>query len=99
MTSPLPGRDGTRHHRGHRGLQSGRLQLLVDGQAQRVDEGELAGLASASVNVDGLYAALRDDIGAATSRVAGFEEALWLTYLVESVLESSSTGRRITALS
>lgn len=81
-----------------RGFQSGRLQLLVNGQAQHVDEGELAGLASAAVNVGGIYAALRDDIGAATSRVAGFEEALRLTHRVESVLESSSTGRRITAL-
>ena len=69
-----------------RGLQSGRIGLVRDGVRQQVDEGELAALPDAAVNVAGVYASLRDDIAAGTRTAADFEHALRLTHLVETVL-------------
>ena len=77
-----------------RGFQSGRLRLMRDGEEQRVDEGELAGLPDAAVNVAGLYAALRDDIRDNRRTVPGFEHAVRLTRLMDDVLASSGNGSR-----
>ncbi len=80
-----------------RGLQSGRLRLARDGAPHPVDEGELAGLPDAAVNVGGVYAALRDDILTGGSTAAGFENAVRLTRLVADVFRSSEAGTRRTA--
>jgi len=78
-----------------RGLQSGRIGLLQDGERIAVDEGELAALPDAAVNVAGVYAALRDDIHGGVFRVAGFSHAVKLSRLIEDVFLSSDEPRRI----
>ena len=77
-----------------RGLQSGRLRLSLDGAPQPVEEGELAHLPDAAVNVGGVYAALRDDIRTGGSTVAGFDHAVRLTRLVADLFRSSRAGTR-----
>lgn len=79
-----------------RGLQSGRIGLLENGERVAVDEGELAGLPDPAVNVAGVYAALRDDIRGGVIRVAGFSHAVKLSQLIENVFLSSDEGRWIT---
>lgn len=69
-----------------RGLQSGRIGLLRDGERQAVDEEPFAALSDAAINVAGVYAALRDDIRHGTSTVTDFEHAVRLTQLIEDVL-------------
>ena len=78
-----------------RGLQSGRIGLLENGERIAVDEGELKALTDAAVNVGGVYAALRDDIRQGPKRVAGFDHAVQLSRLIEAVFLSSEEGRRI----
>ena len=80
-----------------RGFQSGRLALSRDGEAQHVDEGELAAMPDAAANVAGVYAALRDDIAGGTSTVTGFDHAVRLTRLLDDLLTSSASGRRATS--
>ena len=80
-----------------RGFQSGRLTLSIDGASQRVDEGELATLPDAAVNVASVYAALRDDIASGSFTVTGFDHAVKLTRLVTDLLISSQTGVRAQA--
>ena len=77
-----------------RGFQSGRLTLSRDGEAQHVDEGELAAMPDAAANVAGVYAALRDDIASRTFTVTGFDHAVRLTRLIDDLLASSAEGRR-----
>ncbi len=69
-----------------RGFQAGRLSLVLNGQEQRVDNGELEILPASAVNVGGIYATLRDDINNASYNVAGFHEALKLTKKIEAIL-------------
>lgn len=78
-----------------RGLQSGRIGLLQNGERVAVDEGELAGLPDAAVNVGGVYAELRNDIRGGVFRVTGFSHAVKLSRLIEDVFLSSGQGRRI----
>ena len=78
-----------------RGLQSGRIGLLENGERVAVDEGELAALPDAAVNVGGVYAALRDDIWQGSNQAAGFDHAVQLSRLIEAVFLSSEEGRRI----
>ena len=77
-----------------RGFQSGRLRLLVDGEPHVVDEGQLAPLADAALNVAATYAELRDDIAGGTSNVCGFAHAVHLAQLIADATISSQTGRR-----
>ena len=77
-----------------RGLQSGRIGLLQNGERVAVDEGELAGLPDAAVNVGGVYAMLRDDIRQGSRRVAGFADAVALTRVVEALFTSQKEGAR-----
>ncbi len=77
-----------------RGLQSGRIGLLHDGNRVAVDEGELAALPDAAVNVGGVYAALRDDIHRNTARTTGFAHAVHLSRLIETVLDAPAALRR-----
>ncbi|MBE7218791.1 MAG: hypothetical protein INR64_09995 [Caulobacteraceae bacterium] len=69
-----------------RGLQAGRVTLLENGEPVAADEGELATLPDAAVNVGGVYAEFRDDIGRGSRRVAGFGEALELTRRIDAIL-------------
>ncbi len=75
-----------------RGLQSGRIGLLQDGERVAVDEGELARLPDAAVNVGGVYARLRDDIRQHAREVTGFDRTVALSRLVEGILASSDGG-------
>ena len=77
-----------------RGFQSGRLRLRLKGETQPVDEGELAALPDAAVNVAGVYAALRDDIAQGRRHAPGFAHAVRLARLVECVLASGAQGPR-----
>ena len=78
-----------------RGLQSGRIGLLENGQRIAVDEGELKSLPDAAVNVGGVYAALRDDVRQDANWVTGFNHAVQLSRLIEAVFLSSDERRRI----
>jgi predicted dehydrogenase len=77
-----------------RGFQSGKLQVLLNGQVQEVNEGELAGMPENAFNVAGVYAALRDDIRSGSRTVPDFEHAVRLTSLIEDVLASSQESAR-----
>jgi len=90
----IVGEDGTLRLEGGapRGLQAGRVALLRDGEPVTLDEGELAALPDAAVNVGGVYAALRDDIAGGKTTVPGFHDAARLTRMIEAVLRSSSDG-------
>ncbi len=79
-----------------RGFQSGRLRLLVNGEAQAVDEGELASLSDAALNVAATYACLRDDIVRGTSTVVGFGHAVRVAQFMEDAVSSSDAGERRT---
>lgn len=76
------------------GFQAGRLQLLLDGERQAIDEGELAGLPDAAANVGAMYAALRDDIVGDTRTVPDFEHAVKLSRLLSSVDAAANSGQR-----
>lgn len=75
-----------------RGLQSGRIRLLLDGEAQVVDAGDLADLPEAAVNVAGVYHALHHDIRSGSATVTDFAHALRLTRLIEDVLATARTA-------
>ena len=80
-----------------RGFQSGRLRVLLKGQLQTVDEGEVAALPDAAANVAAVYAALRDGVLKGTSTIPNFDHAVRLTRLIESICSSGETGTRIPA--
>ena len=80
-----------------RGFQSGRLRLLLNGEEQRVDEGEITGMPDTAANVAGTYAALRDDIANGTSTAPDFDHAVRLTRLIADMMASSHTGTRTLA--
>ena len=92
----IAGTDGTLTIRGGamRGVQSGRLQLLIDGKSEKIDEGPLASMPDAAANVAGLYALLREDILNGTRTVPDFDHAVGLNRFVDAVLRSSSRGVR-----
>ena len=77
-----------------RGFQSGRLTLLLNGEAQHLDEGESASMPDEAANVAGMYAALRNDILNATFTVPGFDHAVRLTRLMDAEMLSSEKGMR-----
>lgn len=77
-----------------RGVQSGRLRLLVNGDVQPVDEGELASLSDAGLNVGATYADLRDDIVGGTAVAAKFAHAVRLAQFIEDAVDASQTGTR-----
>ena len=88
------GTDGTMILRGGamRGVQSGRLNLYINGELQHPEEGEEASMPDAAVNVAGIYAMLRDDIRNGTALSPGFNHAVQLNRLVDAVLTSSRLG-------
>lgn len=80
-----------------RGAQAGRMRVLVDDVEVAIDEGELAGMPEAAVNVAATYSALRDDIVHHTANAVGFDHAVRLTRLVEDTFAASRDGRRVTS--
>ncbi len=80
-----------------RGFQSGRLKLLLNGLPQAVDEGELAMLPDAALNVGATYSRLRADIAAGSATTPGFDHAVRAARLMEDVAQSARTGHRRTA--
>ena len=76
------------------GFQAGRLTLLMNGERQSVEEGELACLPEAAANVGAMYAALRDDIAEDRSSVPSFEHAVKLTRLLSDIDRSAHVGQR-----
>ncbi len=76
-----------------RGLQSGRIGLVLDGERVAVDEGELRDLPDAAVNVAGVYAQLRDDVRRGTWTARGFLHAERLSRLVEGILATPERGQ------
>lgn len=95
----IVGEDGTLRLEGGapRGLQSGKITLIKDGERVMVDAGELEAMPDAAVNVAGVYAALRDDLLLGTRDVKGFGHAARLTRMMEAVLRSSGEGCSVTA--
>ena len=77
-----------------RGFQAGRLRLSLDGQEQAVADAETTALPDAAANVAEVYAALRDDIGAGTWVVPGFDHAVQLARLMARVADAARTGIR-----
>ena len=77
-----------------RGVQSGRLRLLIDGNPETVDEGPIASMPDAAANVAGIYATLHDDIVNDTRNAPDFDHAVRLNRFVDAVLRSSSRGAR-----
>jgi predicted dehydrogenase len=77
-----------------RGFQSGRLCLSLNGEPQRVDEGECGSMPDAAANVSGIYAALRNDVHQATSTAPDFHHAVLLSRLFDDLMSSSQTGVR-----
>ena len=77
------------------GFQAGRLRLVLNGEAQPLDEGEIAGLPDTAANVAGIYAALRDDIADGTAIAPNFEQAARLRSLIADVTMSAATGMRL----
>ena len=92
----VTGTEGTLtiHGGAMRGVQSGRLELLIDGEPQRIEEGPLASMPDAAANVAGIYAMLRDDIHNGTATAPDFNHAFQLTRFVDAVFASSQGGVR-----
>ncbi len=78
-----------------RGMQTGRLRLFLNAVEEPIDEGELAGLPDAAVNVAAAYTAVCHDILLGTTKAVGFDHAVHLTQLVEDMFQSSRDGRRM----
>ena len=64
---------------------------------QAVDEGELATLPDAALNVGATYDRLRADIAAGSAAAPGFGHAVRLARRVEDIGQSALTGHRRTA--
>lgn len=84
----------TIHGGAKRGVQSGRLRLLINGESQNIDEGPVASMPDAAANVAGMYALLRDDILHGTTSATDFSHAVQLTRFVDAVYTSSQRGVR-----
>ncbi len=80
-----------------RGLQSAHAALLLNGGPVAIDKEDMAGMPDAAVNVAGVYRRLGEDIARSSHTVAGFDHAVRMTRLIEDVLASSASGRRIEA--
>ena len=80
-----------------RGVQSGRLRWLLNGQEQPLAEGPVSSMPDAAVNVAGIYAMLRDDILNSSANAPDFNHAVALHHLVDAVFSSSERGARLSA--
>jgi predicted dehydrogenase len=77
-----------------RGLQSGRIGLLIDGERTAVNEGPVANLPDAAANVAGLYAQLRDDVRDGCRKAPDFRHATHLAGLIETLFAANDDGHR-----
>ncbi len=84
----------TLHGGAMRGVQSGRLHLLLNGEQLQMDNGILASLPDPAVNVAGIYAMLRDDILKGTANTPDFDHAVQLNRMTDAVVASSQHGSR-----
>ena len=80
-----------------RGVQTGCLRLSIDGNPERVDEGETRSMPETAFNVAGMYAALRDDILSGSSTAPDFGHAVRLHRLMDDVMRSAQAGTRVLA--
>ena len=80
-----------------RGFQSGTLQLILNGEQQTVDEGELSSMPDIVLNVAGVYAGLRDDINSGTYNIPDFQHAIRLHRLIDDLSLSATGGVRKSA--
>ena len=76
------------------GFQAGRLDLLLNGVAETIDQGELAQLPDTAANVGAVYAALRDDVANGTRMTPDFAHAVRLTRLLTDIDRVSNDGSR-----
>lgn len=76
-----------------RGVQSGLLQLSVNGEVHEVGASP-ADNSDTAANVAGVYAALRDDILQGTRTAPDFDHAVRTARLVDAALSSSDIGER-----
>ncbi len=76
-----------------RGVQSGLLNLSINGEPQTVDASPVADPETAA-NVSAGYAALRDDILNGTRLAADFDHAVRMTRLIDDVMAASRSGER-----
>ena len=77
-----------------RGFQSGRLRLSLNGESERVEEGESGSMPDEAANVADMYAALRDDILSGSTTAPDFRHAVRLSRLIEDVMSSAQMGAR-----
>ena len=77
-----------------RGFQSGTLQLLLNGERQTADKGELSSMPDIVLNVAGVYAGLRDDINSGTYNIPDFQHAVRLHRLIDDLSPSAKGGLR-----
>ena len=71
------------------GVQSGRLQLLVNQKPQDSEESPVATMPHAAANVAGIYVMLRNDVLNGMATAPDFGHALQLSRLLNAVLISS----------
>ena len=76
------------------GVQSGRLQLLVNQKPQDSEESPVATMPHAAANVAGIYVMLRNDVLNGMATAPDFGHALQLSGLLNAVLISSLQGTR-----
>jgi predicted dehydrogenase len=77
------------------GFQAGRLTLTLNGQPQLVDEPPDT-LPASAVNVAEMYRALARDISSGEHTSPDLDHAMRLTHLLDDVVQSASTGQRLT---
>ena len=97
FTFEVVGTDGTLLLAGGHpnGFQAGRLTLSLNGERQWVDEPPDT-LPAAAVNVAAMYRALARDISCGEHTTPDFDHAVRLTHLLDDVVQSANTGRRLT---
>ncbi len=77
-----------------RGVQSGRLQLLLNDEPQHLEEGEVRSMPEPAANVARVYAMQRDDIANGTHLAPDFAHAVRLARFLDAVHTSSDAGMR-----
>lgn len=76
------------------GFQAGRLTVSLNGERQPVDEPPET-VPDAAVNVAAMYRALACDISMGEHTAPDFDHAVRLTHLLDGVVQSANTGRRL----
>lgn len=74
-----------------RGVQAGRLALILNGERQAVEDRGSGDLSDGALNVSGIYRMLRDDIRGGTRTAPDFTQAERLTRTIEDALGSQAS--------